>query len=154
MLRRSKTFKARLSSVILSLLALTGCYSKNLDVMRPIVTDELRVEMPLGNQSLVGALKKEFARSNWIVTLSGAPYKIILNYNRRDTCFNLEPYIRYSISMIDLRSKEELVAMSGEGCPSDIAKDFVGAVQKFTRIVTPDSSKPAVKKNTDKDKET
>ena len=148
------TFRARLSSVILSLLVLTGCYSKNLDVMRPIVTDELRVEMPLGNQSLVGALKKELARSKWIVTLSGAPYKIVLNYNRRDTCFNFEPYIRYSISMIELRSKEEIVAMSGEGCPSDIAKDFVGAVRKYTRIVKPGSSKPAVKKKTGKDKET
>jgi hypothetical protein len=137
--------KLRLYVILLGLIV-SGCYSQNLDVLRPVQVSTYTVTIPPGNHQLIGALKKEFAKAGWMATIKPSPFKVVVQYSQWDICFNFEPALHYQLTLVDMARKEEIIAMSGGGCPSGIAKDFVKAVVQSTVQVKKEKKKKKKKK--------
>jgi hypothetical protein len=118
--------------IVVTALLLSGCYSQNLSLVNTIESEELEVTVPPGNDKLLGHLKNEFLKAGWKTTLNPARYKLLMTYRQWDWCFNFEPALKYDISLIEPATGKEIIAMSGGGCPTEIAKDFVTAVKQLT----------------------
>lgn len=129
-----------------SIALLAACNAHTSETYSKIDTNSKSITVPIGGGGLKGALKKELVQAGWKMKVYQGPsvteghmgsrtklthydtfntrYSLYMESRQVDLCFNLQPMVRYEISLIDNKYGAEAITMEGTGCTGKIAKDF------------------------------
>jgi hypothetical protein len=144
----------RTLALIFALAATTSCMKTRLDVYSEIDKKDKTITMPPGNNSMVQPIKNYFKEDGWKVYVGRGPditegrvgvdrtvksyntynsrYTLYLDYYQFDYCLNGDGALDYSLSLVDNKTFEEVIVMSGKNCESNIAEKFINAIKGRT----------------------
>lgn len=137
-------------SIIMLVMCLTSCMTTKLNVYGELDSKEKSITMPAGNNAIIQPIKEHFKKEGWKVLVGrgaditegvigkdrkiksygtyNSRYTLYASYIQYDWCLNLDSALNYNISMVDNKTMEEIVVMSGRGCESSIAEKFIKAL--------------------------
>lgn len=106
--------------------------------------------MPAGNRGLLGRIKRGLTESGWRFTFDRGPdrtvgsggenvdvdsfntfrtrYRMYVEWNQVDYCFNLQPLILYDVVLIDNDNGSEVVSLSGRECEGEASRQVIAAL--------------------------
>lgn len=136
---------------LLALVAITlcGCSSVRVDKLAPIDQSNRSMTVPVGGSGLTGLIKRELAKDGWRLAASQGPAVTEVAPTRRQTydTFNtrykltiyedhydwripdFDPMYIHDLSVIDTRTGNEVLLVSGRHAGKVIAKRFVEALR-------------------------
>lgn len=140
---------------IISLIALTGCASYNVQKYGNIDSKSKTITVPAGGKGLKGELKKLLSNDDWDLVVYGGPevtegsvgektkikkydtfntrYSLHVASNQYDWCLNLQPAISYDVSIIDNKNGTEILTIDGRGCEGTVVEKFSQALQSVSK---------------------
>lgn len=142
----------KLTGLLVVTLMLTGCLYSNLKVYSPIDITEKTMTVPTGSRHLIGALKKELNKNGWKLLVYGhgpiktegefnknvsletydtfnTRYNLLVEEDWTDYCLTFDSELNYDISLIDNKTGEEVITLSGLDCLRPIVRKFINAVE-------------------------
>jgi hypothetical protein len=135
--------------LMLAILAACGCSSVRVDKLAPIDQSDKSMTVPIGGSGLTGKIKRELAKDGWRIAASHGPivtdvsptrrqtydtfrtrYKLIVYEQQYDWQLpDLDPMYIHDLSVIDTRTGNEVLLVSGQHAGKVIAKRFVEALR-------------------------
>lgn len=138
---------------ILSCLILLSCAEKQISVSAKIDQRDKTIQVPPGSRGLIGGIKTALRENGWQLLIYGrgphisalnnsgkhikhydtfnARYRLILSFSRDvgPSCkYDLASWTKYDISIIDNKSGEEILSMSGRDNCGTIVDSFLKAL--------------------------
>lgn len=138
--------------VLILAVALGGCASTDVQRYGEIDAQQRTITVPPGGLGLTGKIKAGLVAQGWQMAVYEGPtvtegqvgastnvktsdtfntrYRLLIDWEAFDICLNLQQAIRYDISIIDNKAGSEVATMSGRGCSSDVADQFLKLTAK------------------------
>jgi hypothetical protein len=135
----------RASLLVLIPTLLSACMSPDVRQYGKIDNTEKSITVPPGG-GLVAELKDVLIQHGWTLVVDRGPdviegknsesvklksyntfnsrYRLLLAANRFDTCLSMDGAYRYSLSMIDNKTGQEVMVMGGSACEYQIKSKF------------------------------
>lgn len=140
----------RIAVAALLSVALASCVT-NVQQYAPLDLSDRSITVPPGGSGLTGAIKSRLSESGWRMLVDAGPtmtkgtvgkevelatsgtfnsrYRLALRWEQFDLCLNLQPMLRFDVSVIDNKTGAEVMTMSGTDCQSTIADRFIAQLK-------------------------
>lgn len=135
-------------AIMLTGCLLSGCATHNLEVYNKLDSSNKALTVPPGGGGLTGALKSALKKEGWDLAVYRGPrvtegsigdktrleeygtfntrYTLFVDYDQYDWRFpDFDPMYHYDISLVDNRTGEEVMTISGRGARTTIVKKFM-----------------------------